>query len=130
MHISDTHRLIARVTSALAPGGCVAFEEACLETVSRAAGNEGRLADLERLWAGRFLSRETWLAALNGAGLEVVTTDDLTGLFLAHFERAAHIARTRGADAYPAHEAAAFDHAVKLASVGAIGYCRFVARRR
>jgi hypothetical protein len=61
--------------------------------------------------------------------LDVVATDDLTGGFLSHFERLALIARTHGAGIYPAHETAAFDHAVMLTLAGAIHYRRFVARR-
>jgi SAM-dependent methyltransferase len=129
MHIADTRRLLRRITTALVPGGRVAFEEACLERPACAGAEAEALSGLERLWAGRFLSRERWLAALGDAGLDVVATDDLTGGFLSHFERLALIARTHGAGIYPAHETAAFDHAVMLTLAGAIHYRRFVARR-
>jgi hypothetical protein len=129
MHIADTAGLFERAAAALANGGHIAFEEACLVSPPRGVADRRALEQLERLWAGRFLSHEAWQSALAHAGFGACAAEDVTGAFVDHFERLASIARTTGVADYPAHETDAFAHAIELARAGLIGYSRFVARR-
>jgi SAM-dependent methyltransferase len=129
MHISDTAALFDRAGRAAAPGGRIAFEEACVLAAAASEAEAAALAVLERLWGGRFLSHSAWQTALATAGFETTAIDDLTDAFVVHFERLQTIARTVGAEIYPAHETEAFGLAIKLARSGAIGYSRFVACR-
>ena len=128
MHIADTSALFQRVAAALAPGGRVAFEDACLARAARGDSEARVLEELEQLWGGRFLSQDAWRAGLAGASLEVEAIDDLSGAFLADFRRLDDIARGQGAGQYPANETKAFAHAITLASAGVIGYASVVAR--
>jgi SAM-dependent methyltransferase len=129
MHIADTAALFDRAAGALVPGGRIAFEEACVARAAESESDANGLAELERLWGGRFLSNEAWQTALAGAGFRTIAVDDLTREFATHFERLHTIARTIAAGAYPAHETDAFVQAIALARAGVIGYSRFVAHR-
>jgi SAM-dependent methyltransferase len=129
IHIADTAALFARAAGAITSGGCLVFEEACLTRVPRA--DESRLLERqELLWGGRFLPHDGWRGALGSAGFTVQGIDNLTGAFVAHFQRLSTIARTHGAGAYPPNETEAFEHAIALAKAGVIGYARFLARFR
>ena len=129
MHIGDTAALFDRAAGALVPGGRIAFEEACVTRAAESESEANALAELERLWGGRFLSNDAWQTALASAGFRTIAVDDLTREFATHFERLHTIARTIAAGAYPAHETDAFVQAIALARAGVIGYSRFVARR-
>lgn len=130
MHIADITSLFDRLAATLVPDGCIAFEEACLVRPPKSDEEARLLVDLERLWGGRFLTRETWTDAMAAAGCGVVALDDLTRDFVVHFDRLIAIAGSQGASLYPAHETAAFEQATALATSGVIGYWRFVARTR
>ena len=128
MHLADPAALFARAAATLVTFGCVAFEEACLTEAPRSDSDARLVEDLARLWGGRFMTRDAWHAAMAAGGFEIVTTDDLTPDFLAHFGRLIAIARSHGSSLYPAHETEAFEHAIRLGSTGVIGYARFVGR--
>ena len=129
MHIADTPLLMRRVAGALVEGGRVAFEEARLAGTPRSEAEAETVAALERLWGGRFLTRDVWMTAMTAAGFERISVDDLTPDFVAHFERLTAIAQSTGAALYPAHETAAFGRAIALANSGVIAYSRFVGHR-
>jgi SAM-dependent methyltransferase len=129
MHIGDVGTLFRRAAWAAIPGGRVAFEEACL---GKAPGNDRErlmLAELERLWGGRFLGLDDWRAALKLASLQLRTVDDETDAFVRHFEGLAAAARGHGAAVYPTQETDAFPLALSLAGAGIINYVRVVAVR-
>ena len=128
-HIADTAALFDRAARALVPEGRIAFEEGCVTRAAESGSEAHALAELERLWGGRFLSNDAWQRALASAGFRTIAVDDLTREFAIHFERLHTIARTFASGAYPAHETDAFGHAITLARAGVIGYSRFVARR-
>jgi cyclopropane fatty-acyl-phospholipid synthase-like methyltransferase len=128
MHLADPAALFARAARSLVAQGRVAFEEAILVDAPRSDQDARLVEDLAQLWGGRFMTRQSWHVAMAASGFEIVTTDDLTHDFLAHFARLIAIARSHGSSLYPAHETQAFEHAITLASTGVIGYARFVAR--
>jgi SAM-dependent methyltransferase len=129
MHIADVGALFRQAASAAAAGGRIAFDEACLGTEPKSEQQRRSLAELERLWGGRFLALDDWRAALTSASLEVRTVDDETGAFVRYFERLSAISRTHGAGLYPEQETDAFERAIVLARAGVIRYVRVVARR-
>jgi sarcosine/dimethylglycine N-methyltransferase len=128
MHLADPAAFFARAAAALVANGRIAFEDACLLDAPRSEPDARLVEDLARLWGGRFMTRDAWHAALGASGFEVVTTDDLTHDFVTHFRRLIAIARSHGSSLYPAHETEAFEHAIRLAGSGVIGYARFVAQ--
>ena len=95
MHIADTDTLLERAAGALVPGGRLVFEESYRKRDPNDGVEARLLAELERLWGGHFLSRETWHAAVTRAGFEEPAIDDLTDSFVADFERLAIIAAVR-----------------------------------
>jgi hypothetical protein len=64
MHIADTAALLERAAGAIVPGGRLVFEEGYRKRSPRDDAEAGLLTELERLWGGHFLSRETFDHAL------------------------------------------------------------------
>jgi len=128
-HIADTAALFKKAAGALLPVGRIAFEEPCLLRPPANAAEADTLAELERLWGGRLLSSGAWQRELEQAGFQGIAVDDVTAPFIAHFERLQTIARTCGADLYPAHETQAFAYAIQLARAGVVGHARLIGRR-
>ena len=71
---------------------------------------------------------DAWRQAMKVAGFASIVSDDLTGRFVAHFERLVTIARSHGSALYPEHETVAFEHGISPARRGVIGHSRFVGR--
>jgi cyclopropane fatty-acyl-phospholipid synthase-like methyltransferase len=130
MHIADLPGLFRCAAMALAPEGCVAFEEAMLSRAARDKEEAATIAELERLWNGRLLPADAWRSALRTAALEVTSIDNLTGPFVESFQRLEKIAQREGAGQYNPHEMRAYACALTLARAGAISYARIIARPR